>query len=248
MSRAHCKCQLIMAAVLLSFIISGCMAHYSSTRVGGEQTLYHVDENGNKSKVYTTHKDGSVEIHDPDDPKARELVAQREFAKVLQKKAAERERQRRQAREERDARIMVAKKRSPAAPIYVRIHETELGPKFKEAERPKGVVSKTIAEKIGAHRLIQKVNRGADVEVYTKAYFKELSGFQKGTLKPVKIVAFVVEATVRSNYLSKDVYTIEEKDNFIFNERVLKRAVDRINEVITRRIGQNIPADRKLFL
>jgi hypothetical protein len=248
MHRTRCRCQWVMVAVLLSFMISGCMAHYSSTRLGSEKTLYHVDGNGNKSKVYTTHKDGSVEIHDPNDPKAQELIAQREFGKMLQEKAAERERQRRQAQEERDAHIMAAKKRNPATPIYVRIHETELGTKFKEAERPKGVVSKTISEKIDAHRLIHKVNKNADVEVYTKAYFKELSGFQKGTLKPVKMVAFVLEATVRSNYLSKDVYTIEEKDNFIFNERVVKRAVERINNVITNTIGQNIPADRKRFL
>ena len=248
MDRTHCKCQLIMVAVLLSFMISGCMAHYTSTRAGGQETLYHVDENGNKSRVYTTHKDGSVEIHNPNDPKARELIAQREYGKRLQEKAAERERQRLQARQERDARIMTAKKRNPAAPIYVRIHETELGPKFKQAEKPKGVVSKTIAEKIDAHRLIRKVNRDADVEVYTKAYFKELSGFQKGTLKPVRMVAFVVEATVRSNYLSKDVYTIEEKDNWMFNERVVQRAVERINDVITKTIGRNIPADRKQFL
>lgn len=147
------------------------MAHYTSTRIGGEETLYHVGGNGNKSKVYTTRKDGSVEIHDPNDPKAQELIAQREYAKMLQEKAAERDRQRRQAQEERDARIMA-----------------------------------------------------------------------------VKMVAFVVEATVRSNYLSKDVYTIEEKDNFFFNERVLKRSVERINDVITKTIGRNIPADRKRFL
>lgn len=248
MHRARCKGQMVMVAVLLSFIISGCMAHYSSTRVGGEETLYHVDENGNKSKVYTTHKDGSVEIHDPNDPKAQELIVQREFGKRLQQKAAERERQRRIAQQERDARIMAAKKRNPATLIFVRIHETELGPKFKEAERPRGVVSKTIAEKIDAHRLIRNVNRDADVEVYTKAYFKELTGLQKGTLKPVRMVAFVLEATVRSNYLSNDVYTIEEKDNFIFNERVVKRAVERIKDVITNKIGRNIPADRKQFL
>ena len=248
MDRARCKYQLVMVAVLLSFLISGCMAHYSSTRVGGEETLYHVDGNGNKSKVYTTHKDGSVEIHDPNDPKAQELIARREFGKMLQEKAAERERQRRIAQQERDAHIMAAKKRNPATPIYVRIHETELGPKFKEAEKPKGVVSKTIAEKINAHRLIRNVNRDADVEVYTKAYFKELTGFQKGTLKPVRMMAFVLEATVRSNYLSKDLYTIEEKDNWILNEMVVKRAVERINDVITRKIGQNIPADRKRFL
>jgi hypothetical protein len=248
MDRPRCRCQLVMVAVLLSFILSGCMAHYSSTRVGGEETLYHVDEKGNKSKVYTTHKDGSVEIHDPNDPKAQELIAQREIRKRLQEKAAQRERRRLKAQQERDARIQAARKRNPATTIYVRIHETELGPKFKKAERPKGVVSRTIAEKIDAHRLIRSVNRNADVEVYTKAYFKELTGLKKGTLKPVRMVAFVLEATVRSNYLSKDVYTIEEKDNFIFNERVVKRAVEQINNVITRKIGRNIPADRKQFL
>ena len=64
----------------------------------------------------------------------------------------------------------------------------------------------------------------------------------------MRMVAFVLEATVRSNYLSNDVYTIEEKDNFIFNERVVKRAVERIKDVITNKIGRNIPADRKQFL
>ncbi|MGB5727181.1 MAG: hypothetical protein WBM52_08210, partial [Thiogranum sp.] len=81
----------------------------------------------------------------------------------------------------------------------------------------------------------------ADVEVLTRAYFKEIYGINKKTGKPGKMPAVVFEATVTSNHLPAE-YTVEESGHILRNGEVTQRFADRVKAVIIKQIGPDLPA------
>ena len=59
-------------------VVLGCGAGYRTTVKNGHESVYYVDENGNKKLVYEIAEDGTVTIHDENDPKAQALMARQE--------------------------------------------------------------------------------------------------------------------------------------------------------------------------
>jgi hypothetical protein len=247
-----------ICAVLALFVVFGCGAGYRTTVKNGHETVYYVDEDGNKRLVYEIAKDGTVTIHDETDPKAQAIIAQQERmeqAKVLEA--------------ERIERIEQAPKRKPNDPIFVALHDVQLDDKLKQAQHSEGAVDKQIRGQFDEDSVIRLIgmdsmkknewsqlgkalsgrsaNEGpaADVDVVSRGYLKEVYGFDKKTGKPASMVAVVFEATITSNYLPAE-FTVTEEGNVLLNAQVSSRFVEKIKAVIKNQIGPTIPADRSL--
>jgi hypothetical protein len=247
-----------ICAVVALFVVYGCGAGYRTTVKNGHETVYYVDEDGNKRLVYEIAKDGTVTIHDETDPKAQAIIAQQERmeqAKVLEA--------------ERIERIEQAPKRNSNDPIFVALHDVELDDQLKQAQHSEGAVDKQIRGQFDKDPVIRLIgmdsmkknewaqlgkalsgrssNEGpaADVDVVSRGYLKEVYGFDKKTGKPASMVAVVFEATITSNYLPAE-FTVTEEGNVLLNAQVSSRFVEKIKAVIKNQIGPTIPADRSL--
>jgi hypothetical protein len=239
-------------------VVLGCGAGYRTTVKNGHETVYYVDENGNKRLVYEVAKDGTVTIHDETDPKAQAMMArqqQRDKAQLLE--------------EERVERIIKAPKRSAKDPIFVALHDVELDEKLEKAQHSDGAVNQQIRgefdkdpvirligmdsmkqndwEKLGKALGGRSANEGppADVDVVSRGYLKEVYGFDKKTGKPASRIAVVFEAKITCNYIPAE-YTVTEEGNVLLNQQVTSRFADKIKSVIKDQIGPTIPADRSL--
>jgi hypothetical protein len=239
-------------------VVIGCGAGYRTTVKNGHETVYYVDEDGNKKLVYEIAKDGTVTIHDENDPKAQQLIAQQE--RIEQAKVLE---------EERIARIEQAPKRQPDDPIFVAMYDVELDEKLKQAQHSEGAVNQQIRGEFDKDPIIRligmdsmkdndwaklgkalggrSVNEGpaSDVNVVSRGYLKEVYGVDKKTGKPASMVAVVFEATITCNYLPAT-FTVSEEGNVLLNKQVSSRFADKIKYVIKNQIGPTIPADRDL--
>ena len=247
-----------IAIALSLFVVFGCGAGYRTTVKNGHETVYYVDEDGNKRLIYEIAKDGTVTIHDENDPKAQELMAQQEWkaqAETLE--------------QERIARLEEAPKRQPDDPIYVALHDVELDEKLKQAQHSDGAVNQQIRGEFDKDPIIRLVGMDSiknndwkklgkalggksvnespayDVDVVSRGYLKEVYGFDKKTGKPASMVAVVFEATITCNYLPST-YTVSEEGNVLLNKQVSDRFADKIKYVIKNQIGPTIPADRDL--
>lgn len=259
MARNGVRLSTIAIIVLSCIFLYGCMAggYRTSTRNGHEK-VYRVEEDGSKTLVYEIAKDGMVTIHDEADPRSQQL-----------QEAQRRKEMSRAADAERLERIKAAPKRKPGAPIYVALHETELGAKLKKSQHSEGAVFEEIQKNFQNDKVIRLVAGGqmqasewgqlakawngettksapaADVEVWSKGYLEEKVGINKKTGKIGSMMVVVFEATVSSNYLP-DTHTVTEEGNVFRNEEVTRRLADKIKHVIKNEIGPNLPADRKL--
>jgi hypothetical protein len=238
--------------------VFGCGAGYRTSVRNGHETVYHVDENGNKRIVYEIAKDGTVTIHDENDPKAQELIAQQEWmakAEVLE--------------EERIERIELAPKRQAEDPIFVAMYDVELDEQLKQAQHSEGAVNQQIRGEFDKDPIIRLIGMdsmkqgdwaklgkalggksvneapASDVNVVSRGYLKEVYGFDKKTGKPASMMAVVFEATITCNYLPAE-FTVSEEGNVLLNKQVSSRFADKIKFVIKNQIGPTIPADRDL--
>lgn len=248
-----------MICVALSvFVVFGCGAGYRTTVKNGHETVYYVDENGNKKPVYEIAKDGTVTIHDESDPKAQQIMAQQERAEQAKVLEAE-----------RIERIAQAPKRQPDEPIFVALHTVQLDDQLKQAQHSDGAVDTQIRgqfdkdpiirligmdsmkqsdwAKLGKAMSGKSVNEGpaSDVEVVSRGYLKEIYGFDKKTGKPASMMAVVFEATIKCNYMPSE-YTVTEEGNVLLNKQVSDKFVQKIKAVIKNEIGPTIPVDRSL--
>jgi len=249
----------ICIALSLLFVF-GCGAGYRTSVRNGHESVYYVDENGDKRLVYEVDKDGTVTIHDETDPKAQAIMAQQE--RVEQAKVLE---------EERIERIKQAPKRETDDPIFVALYDVQLDEKLKQAQHSDGAVNEQIRgefdkdpvirligmdsmkqsdwDKLGKALGGRSVNEGpaADVDVVSRAYLKEVYGFDKKTGKPASMMAVVFEATIRCNYLPAE-YTVTEEGNVLLNAQVSvsSRFAEKVKFVIKNQIGPTIPVDRDL--
>jgi len=211
-------------------VVFGCGAGYRTSVKNGHETVYYVDEEGNKRLIYEIAKDGTVTIHDENDPKAKELIAQQE--RNAKAEALE---------EERIARIEQAPKRQPDDPIFVALYDVELDENLEQAQHSEGAVNEQIRgefdkdpiirligmdsikkndwEKLGKALGGRSVNESpaSDVNVVSRAYLKDVYGFDKKTGKPASMVAVVFEATITCNYLPAT-YTVSEEGNVLLNK------------------------------
>lgn len=258
MLRNGSKYLITVLLVAFSFAALGCMAGYRSTTKNGHETVYKVDDDGNKTLIYEIDPDGAVTIHDETDPRAQQLMK------------AEAARERAEAADvERIELIKAAPKRAQGEAILVAIHSVELGPKLKEAQHSQGAVTAEVLKNFESDKVIQLVSVGdtnsqkwtqiakmysgqsanqapeSDVTVVTKARLKEVFGVSKSSGKPASAWYIVYEATVRCNYLPNE-YAVTEEGNMFRNVEVTKRFTDKIKAVIKNDIGPTLPADRSL--
>jgi hypothetical protein len=247
-----------ICVALSVLVVFGCGAGYRTTVKNGHETVYYVDENGNKKPVYEIAKDGTVTIHDESDPRAQQIMAQQE--RMEQAKVHE---------EERIERIAQAPKRKPDDPIFVALHAVQLDDQLKQAQHSEGAVDQQVRgcfdkdpiirligmdsmkqsdwAKLGKALSGKSANEApaADVEVVSRGYLKEIYGFDKKTGKPGSMMAVVFEATIKCNYLPSE-YSVTEQGNVLLNKQVSERFVDKIKAVIKKEIGPTIPVDRSL--
>jgi hypothetical protein len=248
----------LVCLALSVLVVFGCGAGYRTTVKNGHETVYYVDEDGNKRIVYEIAKDGTVTIHDESDPKAQALMAQQERKEQAEALEAE-----------RIERIQQAPKRKPEDPIFVALHSVELDDQLKQAQHSDGAVDREIRGRFDKDPVIRLVGMdamkqsdwkqlgkalsgrsvneapAADVDVISRGYLKEIYGFDKNTGKPASMVAVVFEATIKCNYIPEE-YTVTEEGNVLLNNQVSDRFVEKIKAVIKNQIGPTIPADRSL--
>jgi hypothetical protein len=252
---------LVVALAGLVWVVA-CAAGYRTTTTNGHEKVFRVDKDGNKTLVYEVAKDGTLTVHDKDDPRSQELLA----AKAHEKQMSALE-------EERIARIKEAPKRAANDPIRVVIHGMEIEERLSQAQHTEGAIEEQFRKEFEADGIIRVVSpvasRGAeitqifaalrgeapaqaasanpasDVEVFTRAYVEERAGYNKATKKLGKMAALVYEATIKSNYLPAEL-TVTEEGNVFRNDEVTKRFADKVKNVIKHQIGPTIPADRKL--
>jgi hypothetical protein len=226
------------------FLMVGCSGNYYTANVNGEQKIYRVGEQGEKTLVYETDREGKTTIYDFDDPMAkRQLAAQEATAELDRKKA------------ERGLLVSDAPKRQPNEPIYVELASVELDEQMQKAERAKGAVADQIRSELVADPVIQLVegnqersgllkrqlSAGADVEVSSKVSLKEAYGLDRKTGKPVKMLAVVFEATITSQ-MPRATYRVSETGYAQRSLEVSKRFAKQVKQVILEKIGPTIPA------
>jgi len=163
-------------------------------------------------------------------------------------------------------RINNAVKRSPRDPIFVSMAETKLDAGLSKVEKPKGAVFKQLMKEFEKDKIIKLVkNRkafvselsaflkkplspesvNADVSVVSKAYLKEKVGISKKTGKPGKMVAVVFEADITSHFLPQT-FRVKESGHILRNTEVTKRFAAKVQKIILKEIGPNIPQDRSI--
>jgi len=250
--------RLLIATLVAAFAVSvaGCMSGYRTSTRNGHEKVYRVDEDGNKTLVYETAKDGTVTIHDESDPRAQQVMQAQA--------AAERSEI---ADLERVERIKTAPKRRPGEPILVIFYDIELDPKLAEAEHSDHAIYEEVTQHFqnddvirlvsgnsSTSREIQQVAKlmsgkstktapPSDVDVVSRAYLKEVYGLRDGKPASAWYVAF--EARITCNYLPAE-FTVTEEGNMFRNDEVARLFAEKIKAVIKNEIGPTLPADRSL--
>lgn len=226
------------------FTIAACSGGYYITNVNGGKTVYRVDEDGAKMRVYETDQNGKTTIHDADDPMAKRQAAAQEVAEQLGAKRAEQLEQ-----------LNRTPKRQPSDPIYVSLAPPVLDAQMEKAERSKGAVAEQIRSEFQADPIIRLIeeNRSrsgllkphvaanADVEVLPKVSLKEAYGIDRKTGKPGKMLAVVFEATITTQ-IPPATYNVSESGHVLRNLEVSKRFAKQVKQVILEKIGPTIPA------
>ncbi len=255
------RAALVVALAGLLWVVA-CAAGYRTSTTNGHEKVYRVDDDGNKTLVYEIEKDGTLTVHDESDPRSQELLA-----------AKEREEHLSTLEEERIARITEAPKRAADDPIRVIIHGMDVEEKLSQAQHTEGAIEEQFRKEFEADGIIRVVapvaskgseltelfaalrgetpsqaasaDPAADIEVFTRAFIEERSGYNKKTKKLGTMAALVYEATIKSNYLPT-VLTVTEEGNIFRNAEVTKSFAEKIKTVIKEQIGPTIPADRTL--
>ena len=248
----------LIVSLLAVFAVSavGCMSGYRTSTTNGHEKVYYVDDEGNKTLVYEKAKDGTITIHDESDPKAQEIM-----------KAQELQEQSEIADLQRVELIETAEKRAANDPIRVILYDIELGPNLAKAESGDHAVYKEVAQHFendpiirlvsgqsSTSRELQQMSRlmkgestrqapPSDVDVYSRAYLKEVYGLRDG--KAASAVYVVFEAQVVSNYMPIEL-TVSEEGNMFRNAEVARLFAEKIKRAIIGEIGPTIPADRSL--
>ncbi len=256
MSRTVSKFFILTLFVAFVFSVSGCTAGYRTSTTNGHEKVYRVDEDGNKTLVYETAKDGTVTIHDESDPKAQQVM---QAQAALEKSEL--------ANLERLERIETAPKRKPGEPIRVILYDIELEPKLAEAQHSDDAIYKEVAQHFHNDDIIRLVSGNnstsreiqqmtklmsgqstrtappSDVDVVSKAFLKEVYGIRDGKAASAWYVVF--EARITCNYLPAEI-TVTEEGNLFQNGEVARIFAEKIKRIIKKEIGPTIPADRSL--
>jgi hypothetical protein len=240
--------------------MTGCSAGYHIHRSDGIETLYHKDHNGNKRTIYVLHKNGRLKIHDKQDPLIQQFLASysqndvtgRQDVDQLMAETSEAKRRLLIQKLKRIGRIKAAKKRAESDPIYVLVHDTELGPVLSQrigsVGKTKDRIRQLVAKEMEADQIITIGDIPTwDVEVKLKSYFKEAQALNIKTHKRVSVTAFHFEAHVRSNYLPEDCRTITGLGHWMEFRKVIQETICRVNRFIKERVGSNIPKNREPF-
>lgn len=246
---------------VLCLALAGCAAPgYKLAEQHGVETLYHVDESGNQQIVYVVDKDGTLEIHDENDPIVKRIYADHRMEaggvqKDFDPSTTENESNRLKlmaAKLIRAGRLKAAEKRLETDPIFVTVHEADMGPLMPQftgdADQTKRRFKKAVLDELTLDPILNITPEGGDVEVFFKSYFKETAAVNVETHKLVTVTAFYFEALIRSNYLPGDDFTIRELGHWMDSREVIKRTAQRVNAVIKDKIGNSIPKDRARFL
>ena len=250
----------LLGVVVIAMIITGCSTGYRIHRANGVETLYHLDDGGAKRIVYVVHDDGSLKIHDENDPLIQQFfedLSKNEDMALYDADAIKTEKSTQEKGLEtqkliRIGRIKAAKKRGETDPIYVAVHDTQLGPVLSRSigsvDKTRNRISQLVAEEMNTDRIIRIAGSSADVEIKFKSYFKETAALNIKTHKRVPVKAFHFEAHVQSNYLPEDSRTITGLGHWMEFRQVIKATVCRVNRYIKERIGSNIPKNREPFI
>jgi len=256
------KCiQIVRWALLVALVIglTGCGAGYRLHRANGAETLYRFDKNGHADIVYVVNEDGSMTVHDENDPVAKRYMANQHSQKqvkahldMLQTQKTVGPKRSPAASQLRIRQVKKARKRDDFDPIFVAVHEPALGPKMaqngNDAKMTRQRILKFIKKEMTADRTIRVTSHMPDVDLFSESYFKEAAAFNTQTRKMVKMAAFHFKVDIQSKYLPEDNYTIEESGHWFENEMVIQRAMARVSKIIRKRIGPTIPAERYKFL
>jgi hypothetical protein len=242
------------------FIVIGCSSGYHIHRSDGVETLYHKDHNGNKRSIYVIHKNGKLDIHDKQDPLVQQFFAccteidqtRRQDVDPIMAEKSESKRRSLTQKLKRIGRIKAAQKRDKSDPIYVLVHETELGPLLTKSigniEYTRNRIGKLVTEKMEADEIITLADIPTwDVEVQLKSYFKETQTMNIKTHKRGSVKAFHFEAHVKSNYLPQDCQTITGLGHWMEFRKVIHETIYRVNRYIKEKVGPNIPKNRTSF-
>ena len=246
-----------MAIILVSALI-GCAEGYRLHRSDGAETLYHIDRNGTRQIVYVVDTDGTLQIHDQEDPIIKRFYADHQIDAPIRgglnsaSQENETGRKTMAAKLIRIGRVKAAEKRDESDPIFVTLHDAEVGPvtpRFtRGVEQTRQRFRKLVTDVLSQDKIIRLTPEMGDVEVSFKSYFMETSSVNVKTHKLVTVDAFYFEAHVRSNYLPEDRYTIKELGHWMDSREVIRRTAQRVGKVIKERIGTNIPKERIKYL
>lgn len=245
--------------LLIALVLTGCAGGYRLHRSDGVETLYHIDRDGTKQIVYVVDEDRTLRIHDMEDPIIKRFFANHQIDTPLDRGLnfspednAAAPPKWMAAKLIRIGRVKAAKKRDDSDPIFVMLHDAEVGPLMprftRGAEQTQLRFRKLLTNALSQDRVLSLTPEMGDVDVFFKSYFMETSAVNVKTHKVVTVNAFCFEAHIRSNYLPEDSYTIKELGHWMDSRDVIKRTADRIGRVIKERIGPNIPKDRLKFL
>ena len=256
MSRTTSRFLIVALVAVFAVSVAGCMSGYRTSTKNGHEKVYYVDDDGNKTLVYETAKDGTVTIHDESDPRAQQVMQAQAAAESSEI-----------ADLERIEHIKTAPRRAPGEPIFIILYDIELDPKLAEAQHSDHAIYQEVAQHFqnddvirlvsgntSASREIQQMTKRmagestrtappSDVDVVSRAYLKEVYGLRDGKPASAWYVAF--EARITCNYLPAEL-TVTEEGNMFRNGEVARLFAEKIKDAIKNEIGPTLPADRSL--
>ena len=109
-------------------------------------------------------------------------------------------------------------------------------------------IQAAVKDQLRSESILRITEYKPDVAVASLIYFKQGIGYDKKKKKAVGVPLMYYKFTIRSAYLPEDTYTFEEHGNWITNQQIIERATGRMQRIITKMIGPNIPAERNKFL
>jgi len=242
----------LVAMLLLA--LNGCATGYQLHLKNGVETLYHIDASGTKQTIYVVNKDGSLQIHDENDPLVRRIYSDHRSGSVARQDTSSsltdddtRHQQMLAAKLIQTGRLHVAEKRDAKDPIFVTVRAADVAT-TKDAERALEQHRQVFTDElIRDHIFVISPDTG-DVDIFFKSYTRETTAVNLQTKKLVTVTAFYFEALIRSNYLPEVSQTICELGHQMDRREVVRRTAERLNNVIKEKFGPHIPKDRTRFL
>lgn len=259
--RSYTATRILAKAIIaiVTLLAVGCSSGYRIYQTHGVETFCHIDQSGSKNIVFAVDADGILKIHDKDDPVIRRFLNDHKSNSQIQRYLDQIHTDKEVSLEPtmaaklvRIGRIKAAKKRKDSDPIFVAVHDAEMGPRITRFTR--GVkhtqqrFKRIVTAELSNDSILHLAPESADVEVFFKSYFSETPALNIETHKLVTVTAFHFEAHVRSNYLPEDSYAIKELGHWMESSEIIRRTAKRINKVVSETIGPNIPKDRNKFL